>query len=132
MLSKTSLSFVAILLAILFLNFSCEDHTVQKLPAFETVNYGPNCHFLFTYRIKINDVGNVPVKEFGIVYSTSNSAPEPVLGINFNVVFQSPFLLGNREQLAPGQCVPDAYYRAYAVLENNTVLYANTIHFANH
>ena len=132
MSSKSSLSVVAILMAMLFLDFSCQDHVVQKLPVFETVNYQANCHASFTYRLKITDVGNVLVKEFGIVYSTSNNAPVPVLGVNFNVVFESPFLLGNREQLAPGQCVPDAYYRAYAVLEDNTVLYANTIHFANH
>ena len=132
MRSNRSLSFVAILLATLFLNFSCEDHVVQKLPVFETVNYQPNCHALFTYRLKITDVGNVPVKEFGVVYSTSTNTQEPIPGINFTVPFESPFLLGDRDQNAPGQCVPDTYYRAYAILENNTILYANTIHFANH
>lgn len=122
---RPTLFFVMLLMA-----FACTDHNMPGPPQLETLITEMNCNASFTYKLNVKESGNMRVVEYGIVYSgTAPINPTPTVDINAKTIFSEAFTDGPKTQLGYSLCVPETYYRAYAILENGTVVYGNIIHF---
>jgi hypothetical protein len=132
-LSSIGSYFVAVFL---IFTLSCTDHNIPEKPDLETLVYGANCKFSFTYKLKVLRVGDFPVTEYGIVWK-QGYAPDyrpgvppsdpPVVETDTKAVFDLPLTLGEKTKLAGGICAPLVYYRAYAILQDGTVVYGNLL-----
>lgn len=123
---RSTLFLVMVLLA-----FACTDHSMPGPPKLETLTTEMNCHASFTYKLNVVESGNMHVVEYGIVYSgTAPLNPTPTVDINSKTIFSDAFTDGPKTQLGYSLCVPQTYYRAYAILDGGTVVYGNVIHFS--
>lgn len=125
-----------LVVVLLFLTLSCTDHDIKEQPDLETLVYGANCKFSFTYKLNVRRIGDFPVTEYGIVWKQGNPldyqpgvppSNPPVVGTDTKVVFDLPLTLGEKEKFGGGACVPLVYYRTYAILKDGTVVYGNLL-----
>lgn len=125
----SSFRFVIFLVTILLAS-ACTDHNMPGPPQLETLVTEMNCHASFTFKLNVVESGNMHVVEYGIVYSgTAPINPTPTVDINTKTIFSGAFTDGSKTQLGNALCVPETYYRAYAILDGGTVVYGNIIHF---
>jgi hypothetical protein len=125
-----------LVVVLLFFTLSCTDHDIKEQPDLETLVYGANCKFLFTYKLNVRRVGDFPVTEYGIVWKPGNAqeyqpgvTPKdpPVVETDTKAVFDMPLTLGEKQKFAGGACGPLVYYRTYAILKDGTVVYGNLL-----
>jgi hypothetical protein len=81
------------------------------------------------FRILIEELGNVPVTEYGVVWKVQKDNQQVTPTVNDSkTVFPMPFTLGQHSKLEFNVQTQQPYvfmfYRAYAILENGTVVYA--------
>jgi hypothetical protein len=120
-----------VFIGLLFANFSCEDHVVPvreaqiKTEGNAYVQGGPT---LWELRLSFTELGNVPIIEYGVVTATS-----PIFTPSFNptvadskVIFPLPATLGLKTRIAIKPVAIIVYYRAYAILQNGTIVYGET------
>ncbi|TDE16514.1 hypothetical protein [Dyadobacter psychrotolerans] len=144
-----AIKLAALSLTILFMNFSCQDHEVpQLLPVLETIpvtqsRKSPPPYLTFYinhYRVNIKEKGNVPVAEYGVLYSTYHPSE---LENNASYVIKQPtvlnspphvitqeFEIGERLMSNDGDNFPlrtYVYQRAYAKLTDGRVVYGDVI-----
>jgi hypothetical protein len=116
----------------LFVTFSCTDHvspstelSIKTLP-FE----------LRVFKVQVDNLGAKAVTQYGIVYTVyprgvGNHNLDPTINDN-KIIFNTPIVLGvNRFNYAMDFLNGKTffYYRAYAILEDGSVVYANRISF---
>ncbi|SKB56648.1 hypothetical protein [Dyadobacter psychrophilus] len=130
--------YYSLVFALMLFAQSCVDHELPGTPPqMETLEFssGNGWKCSVTFNLDIKDVGTIPVKEYGMVYTTSGkgNAPlaNPVVETDFKQVFPMPFLPGKKTKLneVSNTCGPYVYYRAYAILEDGTVVYGQEIEF---
>ena len=122
----------------LFAN-ACVDHDLPGTPPqLETLNITSGVwKCSVTFNLDIKDVGTIPVKEYGMVYNMQGTGNprvgNPVVGTDYKQIFPMPFLPGKRTLLnsVSNTCGPFLYYRAYAILEDDSVVYGQEIAFEN-
>ncbi|TLV01021.1 hypothetical protein [Dyadobacter luticola] len=117
---------------------SCTDHAMPSvLPEIETLAVtsapsGIKCGTFFS--ANVISVGTMPVKKFGVVLTArgvNQVHPNPVVNVDYEVVLDLPFQPGIKGATGPQVCTNEIYYRAYAILEDDTVVYGNELHFTN-
>ncbi|MCE7063174.1 hypothetical protein [Dyadobacter sp. CY343] len=131
--------------AVLLLSFSCEDHTVPEvlpvlktLPITQTRENPPPFESMYTnrYRLVVENVGNVPVSKYGIVFTTyrSGETPNPNKTPTVDAQFPShvfPDAFGEGEKsFDQGGNYPlrtDVYQRAYAILADGRIIYGDVV-----
>ncbi|NIJ51823.1 hypothetical protein [Dyadobacter arcticus] len=131
------LSFLMMTLAsLLLITNSCVDHDMPSvLPELKTleVTAPPSRVKCGTYfSVDIVSLGTTAVKEYGVVvsgngFSATHAVPE--LNIDYKLMFDLPFVTGIKYKEGPQICVNNIYYRAYAILVDDTVVYGNTLHY---
>jgi hypothetical protein len=134
---RRTLYFSSVILMSLFLfAHACVDHQIPGTPPqLETLKWssGNGWKCSYTFNLDIKDVGTMPVKEYGIVYTFNGignpRVGNPVVESDMKEVFPMPFLPGPKSKLSGDICGPNVYYRAYAILENNSVVYGQEIAF---
>ncbi|MCE7067173.1 hypothetical protein [Dyadobacter sp. CY326] len=142
--SHSATRLCVVFIALLCFNFSCQDHPIpQTLPSLTTqpINRSNTRAFsLFTFQLVVDNVGSIPVKEYGVVFTTYDDLDivspdvisEPTI-VNGKVIsFKGVFSPGNHQESKTD--VPDSkltldyiFQRAYAVLNNGTVVYGQVI-----
>lgn len=125
-----------IIISALFMASSCTDHvtphselSIKTLP-FEHVNSTT------IFKIQVDDQGERPVKEYGIVYTayyrgTGNHNLDPTIDDN-KITFNTALMLGINQFTYTKDFINGRtffYYRAYAILEDGSVVYGNRISF---
>jgi hypothetical protein len=124
--------------SLFLLNFSCQDHQIPFAPP-ELVTLqvtsppsGIKCGTYF--KVNVVNIGTMAVKEYGVVISAIGIGylhPVPLVNIDYQLAFDSPFTTGEKAKVGPQVCTNNMYYRAYAILADDTVVYGNTLHFFN-
>ncbi|MEO6285703.1 MAG: hypothetical protein ABIN80_11625 [Dyadobacter sp.] len=113
---------------LLFANFSCQDHVVpQKEAQIKTESRADLGTGVWNYRLSITDLGNVPITEYGIVYVTS-ALPAPLTPTvsDTKIIFPLITTLGLKTRPGLKPVGANIFYRAYAILENGSVVYGET------
>ncbi|MCE7068112.1 hypothetical protein [Dyadobacter sp. CY326] len=143
-MKRISLQFAGLLAALFLFAFSCQDHvapepeTPVQTPKVQTVALSIENQNLYLYRYKLNveNVGNVQITGFGIVYSVefNSDAPftkTPTIADN-KVVFPLPISKGENSKVdgAPLVGYKTIYYRAYVTYGVNSVAYGNVLEFS--
>ena len=130
------------------MNFSCENHQEPELlPVLETLQITqsrevpPPYQSTYTnhYRLRVIEKGNVPVTEYGVIYSTYNTSE---LENNAPYVIKEPTVLNSplhiiTEEFGPGEKLMSheknyplrtyVYQRAYAKLGDGRVIYGDVV-----
>lgn len=133
--------FGLICLSLFLFSYSCQDHQLPgEPPLLSTHNlFYDSTHgkCSFTTELEVLNVGTIPVTEYGIVYNAAlsgGSGPDrenPTIENYPKIVFAMPFSTGIKQGVGPQICTNSNYYRAYAILNNGTVVYAQTLRFTN-
>jgi hypothetical protein len=143
-LAQSATRICVVFIGLLCFNFSCQDHPIpQTLPSLTTqpiTRSNTRAFSLFTFQLVVDNPGSIPVKEYGVVFTTyddldivnPNVIPEPTILTGMVVSFKDPFGPGNQQESKTD--VPDSnltldytFQRAYAVLNNGEVAYGQTI-----
>lgn len=121
------------LFALLFVTLfaaSCTDHEVPVMTPAKiktlTLFHGNSS----TFRVQFEDLGNIPITEYGVAMSTGVSGflkNTPTLEDEV-LVFTSPIDLNIKSQVL-NRLFADANYRAYAKLNNGTIVYGEVLKF---
>jgi hypothetical protein len=118
-----------VFIGLLFANFSCEDHVVPVREAqIKTESHVDLGTGVWDFKLSITDLGNVPITEYGIVYVTS-ALPAPLTPTvsDTKIIFPLVTTLGLKTRPALRPVGIQLYYRAYAILENGSIVYGETI-----
>jgi len=129
---------ISLLLAGLVVSLSAcmEDHRLELL-GLTTLKYEYKPTFGFVFKIKINNIGDTPIVEHGIVYTAyykgaGNHKINPTVDVDPKIVFTSPIKVGINEGVFKNGINNDFifgrtyfYYRAYAILNNGIIAYSN-------
>ena len=128
--------YYSLIFALMLFTQACVDHELPgNPPQLETLKWtsGNGWKCSYTFNLDIKDVGTKTVKEYGIVYTTKGvgnpRVGNPVVESDMKEVFPMPFLPGPKHKLSGEVCGGNVYYRAYAILEDNSVVYGNAIAF---
>lgn len=122
--------------AILFLSilvFSCaKDHEIPvnmpaKIKTLEFIHGVPTS----TFKVQFEDLGNIPIVEYGIAMSKGISGQlEPIPTVaNEVLIFTATPIDLNIKMQTYSQNFADVNYRAYARLNNGTVVYGAIIKY---
>ncbi|WAC09897.1 hypothetical protein [Dyadobacter pollutisoli] len=130
-------SILALVVLSLFLfSYSCQDHVVPGVPPqLKTLPFsgGQNAKCSLTYTVEVTDVGTIPVKEYGVVFSAVNDGRtfvvNPTVADNIRVIVALPFVAGPKSNAGPQICTNRINYRAYAILQDDSVVYGNTLNY---
>lgn len=139
---KKHLSVLGLVCLSLFLfSYSCQDHQLPgEAPLLSTHDlFYDSGHgkCSFTTELEVLNIGTIPVTEYGIVYNAAlggGSGPNydnPTIEDYPKIVFDMPFSTGIKTKVGPQICTNSNYYRAYAILNNGTVVYGQTLRFTN-
>ncbi|PSL28727.1 hypothetical protein [Dyadobacter jiangsuensis] len=130
----------AVLLSLFLFSYSCQDHQVPGEPPLlsthELFYDSINGKCSFTTELEVLNIGTIPVTEYGVVFSAVGGGDgpftdTPMVETHSKVIFDMPFSTGVKTKVGPQICTNNNYYRAYAILSNGTVVYAQTLHFTN-
>ena len=109
---------------------SCTDHEVPVMTPASittlTLFHGNSS----TFRVQFSNLGNIPITEYGVVMSTGVSGflrNTPTIDDEV-LVFTSPIDLNIKSQVL-NRLFADANYRAYAKLNNGTIVYGEVLKF---
>jgi hypothetical protein len=87
----------------------------------------------YTFNLTFEDLGNVPIKEFGIVLDYAETANDtyhtvPTI-LDHKIKFNAQPKLGKQSQfdVGPAQSFSKMYYRAYAILQDDSAIYGADI-----
>jgi len=135
-MSKLSPLSSTILLVLFAFFLSCTDHDIPEKPELKTllITSNPNglkCSIVFN--LNCVKTGTIPVKEYGALYTAFGSgvpiSDNPVIENSLKVIFDLPLTVGDKSKIGPQLCTNNIYYRAYAILIDDTVVYGDVIHF---
>ena len=122
-----------VILLVSFSGFSCiNDHEIPvKVPAkIKTVEM--IFAFPSTFKLQFEDLGNIPVTEYGILLSKGISGfltPVPTFADEV-FIFTSPVDLSVKSQVyVTSTSYADVNYRAYAKLEDGTIVYGEVLKY---
>ncbi|SKB85958.1 hypothetical protein [Dyadobacter psychrophilus] len=126
--------FGIIFLSLFLFSYSCQDHEIPGVPpSLVTLEVSPGairCEIAFN--LNVVDTGNMPVTEFGVVIAgfgfLGQASDTPTVGTHTKLVFDPPFSTGNKKKNS-GVCSNQFSYRAYAILNNGTVIYGNLLSY---
>jgi len=124
------------ILSLILLTFSCDDHVIPngnlllKTLPFEHVNTTT------IFKIQVDHQGKKPVIEYGIVYTAyfrgaGNHKLDPTVD-DIKIIFDTPFMLGINQFNYTKDFINGKtffHYRAYAILDDGSVIYGNRISF---
>ncbi|MCF2446844.1 hypothetical protein L0657_23005 [Dyadobacter sp. CY345] len=128
---------LTITMVLVALSFSCTDHDIPEkielktLPIFSNPNQ-LKCSIVFA--LNVIKLGELPVKEYGAVYSANFDGhalltATPTIENNLKVIFDLPVTAGYKQKIGPQLCTNNIYYRAYAILIDDSIVYGDIIHF---
>ena len=142
--SQSAARMFVVFIGLLYFNFSCQDHPIpQTGPSLTTepiARINSRTFSLFTFQLVVDDPGSIPVKEYGIVFTTYDDLDivnpdvnsEPTIQTGTVVSFKNPFGQGNQQESKTD--TPEStftldyiFQRAYAVLDNGEVVYGNMV-----
>ena len=142
--SESAIRVYMLFIGLLYLNFSCQDHPIpQTLPSLTTqpiIRSNTRAFSLFIFQLMVDNSGSIPVKEYGVVFTTYYELDivnpdiilEPTILTGKMIPFKDPFGPGNHQELKTD--IPDSkltldytFQRAYAVLDNGEVVYGKVI-----
>ncbi|MCE7065631.1 hypothetical protein [Dyadobacter sp. CY326] len=126
-----------ILLSLFLFAHACVDHQLPGTPPqIETLNFSSGAgKCSVTFNLDVKDVGTIPVKEYGMVYTTTPTGNprvgNAVVEKDYKQSFPMPLLPGKKSKLnsVSNTCGPFVYYRTYAILEDDSVIYGQEIGF---
>ena len=127
----------ATVLFVLFAVSACslQDHNIPTLPiSIKTLPIEFDSGTWFN--VQVDNLGDKAVKEYGAVYTSyykgvGNHNYQPTIA-NARVKFSTPIALGKNQQKFNGDFIFGQtffYYRAYAILEDDSVVYGDMISF---
>jgi hypothetical protein len=135
------LVFGTIFLSLFLFSYSCQDHQLPGEPPLLSTHelFYDSTHgkCSFTTELEVLNIGTIPVTEYGIVYNPTlgggggPSFDNPVIESFPKVIFDMPFSTGVKTKVGPQICTNSNYYRAYAILNNGTVVYGQTLRFTD-
>jgi len=136
-MKKLPRSLTTMLMVLVALSLSCTDHDIPEKIALKTLPIFSNPNQLkcsIVFALDVVRTGELPVKEYGAVYSAnfdghSPLTPTPTVETNLKVVFDLPASTGYKEEIGPQLCTNNIYYRAYAILIDDSVIYGDILHF---
>jgi hypothetical protein len=137
-MKRISYPIIGLLAFFLVLCWSCTDHEPGSGPIVtpkiktleivggEVVNGAEGLNF----RILVEELGNRTVTEYGMVWKVQKDNQQITPTINDSkTVFSMPFTIGEHSKLEFNiqnqKPYVDLFYRAYAILENGTVVYGD-------
>ena len=135
-MKRISYPITGLLAFFLLFCLSCTDHepsgpiVAPKIKTLQIINTEEvNGAVGLNFRILIEELGNVPVTEYGVVWKVQKDNQQATPTVNDSkTVFPMPFTLGQHSKLEFNVQTQQPYvfmfYRAYAILENGTVVYA--------
>lgn len=124
------------ILSMILLAFSCNDHVIPDSQlSFRTLPF-EHVDTTTIFRIQVEDQGNKPVREHGIVYTAyfrgvGNHNQNPTIDDN-KIRFDNALMLGINQFTYTKDFIDGKtffYYRAYAILDDGSVVYGNRINF---
>ncbi|WP_439582883.1 hypothetical protein [Dyadobacter bucti] len=142
-LRLTVASFLAFL-SLVFASFSCQDHEVPEVPEqpatvqINTLNISGNVNDGFSYSVQFSSLGSIPIVEYGIVTFAGEPGDVKVPTIEIldqlddrkyaftGAGYMPPSLAAKtitRAYDGPTGDPVRLFYRAYAILNNSTVVY---------
>lgn len=122
------------ILSMILLVFSCNDHVIPDSElSFKTLPF-EHADTTTIFKIQVDDQGKKPVKEYGIVYTAyfrgvGNHNLDPTVDDN-KIKFDTAFMLGINQFGYTKDFINGKtffYYRAYAILDDGSVIYGNRI-----
>jgi hypothetical protein len=126
-----------IFLVLLAFALSCTDHDIPEKIELKTlpISSNPNglkCSIVFA--LNVVKTGSLPVKEYGVVYSSFGAGNGPVvenptIENNLKVIFDLPATVGDKSKIGPQLCTNNINYRAYAILIDDSVVYGDMLNF---
>jgi hypothetical protein len=132
MLRLSILSCLSMVSLFLF-SFSCEDHVVPANPVPAQIKTLDVVRSLTATNlgVQFENLGNIPIAVYGIVYVPNsliatpdiNGAPSLILPIASPADLDPKFRTGPTLNFGPGVSSITFSYRAYALLNNGTVVY---------
>jgi hypothetical protein len=135
-MQKRFTTLALVVLSVFLFSYSCQDHVVPGIPPqLKTLEFvvSQNVKCGLVYTVDVTDVGTIPVKEYGVVFSAVNDGKPftatPTVADNIKVIVDLPFVAGPKSNTGPGICTNRINYRAYAILEDDSVVYGNTLNY---
>ncbi|MCE7066959.1 hypothetical protein [Dyadobacter sp. CY326] len=125
---------VITMLALMLFVASCTDHEVpepEKVPA--KIKTLPLKHGvpIATFYVQFEDLGNIPIVEYGVVMSTGVAGYLVALPTVADevLIFSEPANNLDKKTQTQNKTFADANYRAYAKLSDGTVVYGELLKF---
>ena len=122
---------IMVVVSMILLATSCVDHEVPSQVAAK-IKTLPLAHsFTPTFYVQFEDLGNIPIAEYGIAMSTGISGQlvsVPTVADEIFKFTQSPTDLNVKTEIYP-KLFADANYRAYAKLSDGSVVYGEVLKF---
>jgi hypothetical protein len=135
-MQKRFTTLALVVLSLFLFSYSCQDHVVPGIPPqLKTLEFvaSQNLKCSLIYTVEVTDVGTIPVKEYGVVFSAIGDGKTftetPTVADNIKVIVDLPFVAGPKSKGGPQICTFRISYRAYAILEDDSVVYGNTLHY---
>ena len=134
-MKNVSIKFYAFLFCSVMLLSACtKDHDVPSpVVDIRTLTFQPST-LSTVFKIQANALGDKPITEHGVVYTAyfrgvGNHNLEPTINDN-KVVYDTDLVIGVNEFTYLKDIIAGRtffYYRAYAILNDNSVVYANRL-----
>ena len=139
---KKQLSVLGLIcLSLILFSYSCQDHQLPGEPPLLSTHklFYDSIHgkCSFTTELEVLNIGTIPVTEYGVVYNaalsggTGPNRENPTIEDYPKIIYDMPFSTGIKSKVGPQICTNSNYYRAYAILNNGTVVYGQTLRLAN-
>lgn len=134
-MKSLSLRYLGMLVFLLLCCVACTDHEpqVKTYSSVTTILVEQQSDGNHLFEISINSLGNVPIKEFGIVYSlqlTPNSPYNATPTINDSkLVFNQATTVGGHSMKSTLPTFSGIAIRAYAIHQDDVVVYGEPIDY---